>query len=113
MAIKVKLFLHIYIFFTTFAARTNVGMSAHQLAEGSRHNKKRLLALVLVSRNLVNFIIAQNKKAINALWDMTIPPQSVHVWTALFGGISYSAWALLAYSCERVYQNLVIENKQR
>jgi len=29
---------------------------------------------------------------------MTIPPQSVHAWTALFGGISYSAWALLAYS---------------
>ena len=24
-----------------------------------------------------------------------------------------SAWALLAYSCERVYQSLVIENKQR
>ena len=31
-------------------------------------------------------------------WDMTIPPQSVPMWTALFGGISYSAWALLAYS---------------
>ena len=29
---------------------------------------------------------------------MYIPPQSVHTWTALFGGISYSAWALLAYS---------------
>ena len=29
---------------------------------------------------------------------MTIPPQSIHAWTALFGGISYSAWALLAYS---------------
>jgi|GEM_PF-5608049 len=28
---------------------------------------------------------------------MTIPPQSVHAWTALFGGISYSAWALYAY----------------
>jgi len=28
---------------------------------------------------------------------MTIPPQSVHAWTALFGGISYSAWALHAY----------------
>ena len=60
--------------------------------------KKRLLALVLVSRNLVNFTIAQNKKAVNALWDMTILPQSIHAWTALFGGISYSAWALLAYS---------------
>ena len=30
---------------------------------------------------------------------MYILPQSVHAWTALFGGISYSAWALLAYSC--------------
>ena len=30
---------------------------------------------------------------------MHIPPQSIHSWTALFGGISYSAWALLAYSC--------------
>ena len=68
--------------------------------------KKRLLALVLVIRNLVNFTLAQNKKAVNALWDMTIPPQSVHAWTALFGGFSYSAWALLACSCERVYQNL-------
>ena len=44
---------------------------------------------------------------------MYIPPQSVHPWTALFGGISYSAWALLAYSCERVYQSLVTENKQK
>ena len=35
--------------------------------------KKRLLALVLVYRNLVNFIIAQNKKAVNALWDMDYP----------------------------------------
>ena len=26
---------------------------------------------------------------------------------------SYSAWAFVAYSCERVYQSLVIENKQR
>ena len=44
---------------------------------------------------------------------MTIPPQSVPSWTALFGGCSYSAWALLAYSCERVYQSLVTENKQK
>ena len=65
--------------------------------------KKRLLALVLAYRNLVNFTIARNKKAVNALWDMTIPPQSVHAWTALFGGISYSAWALLAYSCCKVF----------
>ena len=45
-----------------------------------------------------NFHPIRNKKAVNALWDMYIPPQSVHTWTALFGGISYSAWALLAYS---------------
>ena len=66
--------------------------------------KKRLLALVLVSRNLVNFIIAQNKKAVNALWDMTIPPQSVHAWTALFGGISYRrgrCLLILAKGCTR------------
>ena len=43
---------------------------------------------------------------------MYIPPQSVPLWTALFGGYSYSAWAFLAYSCERVYQSLVTENKQ-
>ena len=35
---------------------------------------------------------------------MTIPPQSVQQWTALFGGISYSAWALLAYSYGWVLQ---------
>ena len=29
---------------------------------------------------------------------MHILPQSVPPWTALFGGYSYSAWALLAYS---------------
>ena len=29
---------------------------------------------------------------------MTIPPQSVPQWIALFGGISYSAWAFVAYS---------------
>ena len=29
---------------------------------------------------------------------MTIPPQSVHAWTALFGGVSYSAWAVVAHS---------------
>ena len=29
---------------------------------------------------------------------MTIPPQSVPSWIALFGGISYSAWAFVAYS---------------
>ena len=33
------------------------------------------------------FSSAQNKKAVNALWDMYIPPQSVPRWTALFGGI--------------------------
>ena len=76
-----------------------------QLAEGSRHNKKRLLALVLASRNPAKFHPIQSKKAVNALWDMYIPPQSVHPWIALFGGISYSAWALLAYSYrDRVLQ---------
>ena len=30
----------------------------------------------------------QCKIAVNALWDMNILPQSVHAWTALFGGIS-------------------------
>ena len=29
---------------------------------------------------------------------MTIPPQSIPSWIALFGGISYSAWAFIAYS---------------
>ena len=29
---------------------------------------------------------------------MTIPPQNVPSWTTLFGGISYSAWAFVAYS---------------
>ena len=29
---------------------------------------------------------------------MTIPPQSIPSWIALFGGISYSAWAFVAYS---------------
>jgi len=41
----------------------------------------------------------QNKKAVNARWDMYILPQSVHEWTALFGGVSYSAWALIVYFC--------------
>ena len=45
---------------------------------------------------------------------MTIPPAEHPTWIALFGGISYSAWALLAYillvgSC----RNLELENKQR
>ena len=29
---------------------------------------------------------------------MYILPQSVHSWTALFGGISYSAWAFIVCS---------------
>ena len=29
---------------------------------------------------------------------MYIPPAERPSWTALFGGYSYSAWALLAYS---------------
>ena len=35
---------------------------------------------------------------------MTIPPQSIHAWIALFGGISYSAWAFVAYSYGWVLQ---------
>ena len=58
--------------------------------------KKRLLALVLETRNPENFA-TQSKKAVNALRDMYIPPQSILCWIALFGGISYSAWALYAY----------------
>ena len=44
-----------------------LGMSAHQLAESSRHNKRRLLALVLVDRNPANFV-TRNKRAVNAPW---------------------------------------------
>ena len=29
---------------------------------------------------------------------MYIPPAERPLWTALFGGISYSAWAFVAYS---------------
>ena len=29
---------------------------------------------------------------------MYIPPTERPLWTALFGGISYSAWAFVAYS---------------
>jgi hypothetical protein len=47
---------------------------------------------------LGNFQPIQNKIAVNALWDMYIPPAERPLWTTLFGGISYSAWAFVAYS---------------
>ena len=47
---------------------------------------------------LGNFQPIQNKIAVNALWDMYIPPAERPLWTTLFGCISYSAWAFVAYS---------------
>ncbi len=62
--------------FFTLLLHNSKKCSNFAVANGSlqTYYKKRLLALVLAYRNLVNFTIAQNKKAVNALWDMTIPP---------------------------------------
>ena len=98
--------LHIRKFYCTFAPQSEQSVC--------RHIIKAFISACFGERKSCKISQTQNKKAVNALWDMTIPPQSVHAWTALFGGISYSAWALCAYilfvgSC----RNLRSENKQR
>ena len=88
---KKQLFLLISKYFCTFA----VANPSHRFC---RHIIKAFISACFGFLKLGNFQSIQNKKAVNALWDMYIPPQSVPSWTALFGGISYSAWALLACS---------------
>ena len=94
--------LHIRKFCCTFAATNEkfADIIKKRLLWGP-HNFKQwgVLSACFGTMKSCKISPAQNKRAVNARWDMYIPPQSVHVWTALFGGISYSAWALLAYSC--------------
>ena len=47
---KMRFFLHIRKFYCTFASRTCAGDVCTSAAKGSRHNKRRLLALVLVDK---------------------------------------------------------------
>ena len=44
---------------------------------------------------------------------MTIPPQSVHAWTALFGGISYRRGRSLLVLVAGSFRYLKKENKQK
>ena len=44
---------------------------------------------------------------------MTIPPQSVQQWTALFGGISYRRGHSLFILVTGFFQYLIAENKQK
>ena len=60
--------------------------------------KKRLLALVLVSWNPENFTNPKQEGSKRPL-GYVYPAAERPLWIALFGGISYSAWALLACSC--------------
>ena len=60
--------------------------------------KKRLLALVLAYRNPENFTNPRQDDSKRPL-GYVYPAAERPLWTALFGGISYSAWALLACSC--------------
>ena len=59
--------------------------------------KKRLLALVLVSWNLVNFELSPGQEGNKRPYGICISRRRASFGIALFGGISYSAWALCAY----------------
>ena len=83
--------LHTSAFFCTFAAAMSYWLGRHII-------KKRLLALVLVSWNPENFTNPKQEGSKRPL-GYVYPAAERPMWTALFGGSSYSAWALLACSC--------------
>ena len=75
-----------------------------QLAEGSRHNKRRLLALVLVSRNPENFT---NPKQESGKCPLVCLIRCVHNDEHI--GVGIHCLFLLVGS----FRNLVIENRQK
>jgi hypothetical protein len=73
-------------------------MFAHQRRRIADIIKKRLLALVLVIRKPEIFANPKQEGSKRPL-GYVYPAAERPSWIALFGGISYSAWAFVAYSC--------------
>ena len=100
-----RFFLHIRKFYCTFATQSEQSVC--------RHIIKAFISACFGVTKSGKFHNRPKQEGSKRPLGYDYPAAERLLWTALFGGISYSAWALLACSCERVYQNLVTENKQR
>ena len=74
--------------------------------------KKRLLALVLVNGNPAKISQTQSKKAVNARWDMYIPPQSIPCGLLCLVAFHIRRGRCLLVLIDKVFQDLRKKNKQ-
>ena len=84
------------IFFVPLQPQTQIGLC--------RHSKKAFIGACFGKQKTGNFLFTRNKRAVNAPW---------YVTSVVSTTISISAWAFIVCSCERVFQYLCLENKQK